>query len=50
MSLLTENQLNKGLHEYRYDVSFRTIGGLGNRVIYVGKSLSKDSSFDREII
>ena len=34
------------IHDYRYDVRALTNRGLRNRVIYVRKSLSKDSTLD----
>jgi len=40
----------KNLHDYRYEVRALTKRGLRNRVIYVRKSLSKDSTLDQEII
>ncbi len=36
----------KNLHDYRYDVRALTNRGLWNRVIYVRKSLPKDSTLD----
>ena len=36
----------KNLHDYRYDVRAVTKRGLRNRVIYVRKSLPKDSTLD----
>jgi len=38
----------KNLHEYRYDVRALTNCGLRNRVIYVIKRLSKDSTLDQK--
>ena len=40
----------KYLHDYRYDVRALTNRGFRNRVIYVIKSPSKDSTLDQEII
>ncbi len=36
----------QNLHDYRYEVRALTYSGLRNRVIYVRKSLSKDSTLD----
>ena len=38
------------LHDFRYDARAHTERGLRNRVIYVRKSWSKDSTLDQEII
>jgi hypothetical protein len=38
------------LHDYRYEVRALTNRGFRNRVIYVRKSLPKDSTLDQEII
>ena len=38
----------RNLHEYRYDVRALTSSGIRDRVIYVRKSLSKESTLDQK--